>query len=134
MTLPDSTDLSTYLAQERTDAATCREAAIMLRRQRLTAITAEYAALGLAQLLNAVSLALAADGHPVPPIVRQAALRVADQLQCTQSVSYSSGMAADEDYIGPSGPLSAQCRRSSPPTTRDRSVPYTSSIKLGRMG
>jgi len=130
MTSPDSTDL----AQARTDAATCREAAIVLRRQPLTAITAEYTTLGLAQLLNAVSLALAADGHPVPPIVRQAALRVADQLQCTQSVSYSSGMATDEDHVGPSSPLSAQCRRSSPRTTRDRSVPYTSSIKLGRMG
>jgi len=130
MTSPDSSDL----VQARTDAATCREAAIVLRRQRLTAITAEHTALGLAQLLNAVSLALAADGHSVPPTVRQAALRVADQLQCAQSVSFSSGMAADDDRIGLSDPLRAQCRGSSPRATRDRSVPYTNSIKLGRMG
>ncbi|MGH3814329.1 MAG: DUF3040 domain-containing protein [Pseudonocardiaceae bacterium] len=130
MTSPDSSDL----AQDRTDAATCREAVIVLRGQRLTALTAGRTKLALGQLLNAVSLALAADGRSVPLTVRRAALRVADQLQRSRSVSSSSGVAAHDDHIGPSDRLSGQHRRSSPQPARGRSVPYTSSIKLGRMG
>lgn len=130
MTSPDSSDL----AQARTDAATCREAAIVLRGQRLTALTAERTTLALGQLLNAVSLALAADGHTVSLTVRRAALRVADQLQCSRSVSSSSGVAAEDDPIGPFDRLSAQRQRSRPRAIRSRPVPYTSSIKLGRMG
>ncbi|HEX4101714.1 MAG TPA: hypothetical protein VHY21_14420 [Pseudonocardiaceae bacterium] len=123
MTSPDSWDL----AQHRTDAATCMEASILLRGRRLTVVTAERATLALAQLLNAVSLALAADGRSVPPPVRRAALRVADQLQRTRSVS-SGGVDADHDR------LSAERRRGGLSLTRTRPVPYTSSIKLGRMG
>lgn len=131
MTSPDSSDL----AQDRTDAATCREAAIVLRGQRLTALTAGRTTLALGQLLNAVSLALAADGRSVPPTVRRAALRVADQLQRLRPVSSPSGVAADGGPIRPSDrPSSAQHRRSRLQATRGGPVPYTSSIKLGRMG
>ncbi len=130
MTSPDSSDL----AQDRTDAATCREAAIVLRGQRLTALTAGRTKVALGQLLNAVSRALAADGRSVPLTVRRAALRVADQLQRSRSVSSSGGVAADDDHIGPSDRPSAPHRRSGPRTTRGSSVPHTSSIKLGRMG
>lgn len=127
MTSPDSSDL----AQDRTDAATCREAAMVLRGQRLAGLTAGRTTLALGQLLNAVSLALAADGRSVPLTVRRAALRVADQLQHSRPVSSLSGVAADDDPIRPG---SAQRRRSRLQATRSRPVPYTSSIKLGRMG
>ncbi|MGH3946453.1 MAG: hypothetical protein ACRDSI_15615 [Pseudonocardiaceae bacterium] len=130
MTSPDSSDLT----QDRTDSATCREAAIVPRGQRLMASTARRTTLALGQLLNAVSLALATDGRSAPPTVRRAASRVADQLQCSRSASSSSGVAADDDRIGPSGRLSAHRQRSGPRTICGRPVPYTSSIKLGRMG
>ncbi|MGH3998688.1 MAG: hypothetical protein ACRDTJ_14655, partial [Pseudonocardiaceae bacterium] len=103
------------------------------RGQRLMASTARRTTLALGQLLNAVSLALAADGRSVPPTVRRAALQVADQLQRLRSVS-SGGVAADNDHVGSPNRSSAQRRRNGASTTRARSVPYTSSIKLGRMG
>lgn len=130
MTSPDSSNL----AQDRTDAATCMEAAILFCGRRLTVVTAECTALAVAQLLNAVSLALAADGRSVPPTVRRAALRVADQLQRPRSVSSSDGVAAVDDHVGSSDRHSAQRRRSGPQVTRIRPVPYLSSVKLGRMG
>lgn len=129
MTSPDSW----ALAQDRTDAATCMTASILLCGRPLTAVTAARTMRALGQLLNAVSLALAADGRSVPLPVRRAALRVADQLQRTRSLSSSGGAAAD-DHVGPSDRLGAQRRHSGPSTTRTRPVPYTSSIKLGRMG
>lgn len=130
MTSPDSW----APAQDRTDAATCMTASILLCGRPLTAVTAARTMRALGQLLNAVSLALAADGRSVPPPVRRAALRVADQLQRTRSLSSSDGAAADDDHVGPSDRLGTQRRHSDPSTTRTRPVPYTSSIKLGRMG
>ena len=127
MTSPDSW----ALAQDRTDAATCMEASILLCGRPLAAARTMRA---LGQLLNAVSLALAEDGRSVPPAVRRAALRVADQLQRTRSLSSSDGAAADDDHVGPSDRFGAQRRHSDPSTTRTRSVPYTRSIRLGRMG
>jgi hypothetical protein len=123
------------LAQDRTDAAKCMEASILLCGRPLTAVTAARTStmLALGQLLSAVSLALAADGRSVPPAVRRAALRVADQLHRTRSLSSSGGTAAD-DQVGPSDRPGAQRRRSDPSMTRTRPVPYTSSMKLGRMG
>jgi hypothetical protein len=130
MTSPDSSDL----AQDRTDAARCMEAAIWLRGRPLMSLAARRTTLALCQLLNAVSLALAADGRSVPPAVRRAALRVADQLQRQRLVLSSDGVAADDDHVGPSDRRSAQRRHSGPSTTRTKPVPYASSIKLGRMG
>jgi hypothetical protein len=68
---------SRNLAQDRTDAARCMEASIFCGRPP-TAVTAARTMRAVGQLLNAVSLALAADGRSVPPPVRRAALRVAD--------------------------------------------------------
>lgn len=130
MTSPDSS----RLAQDPTDAATCRQAAILLRGQRLTALTAGRTKLAFGQLLDAVSLALAADGRSVPPTVRRAALRVADQVQRSRSLASSGGVAAEDDPIRPSDRPSAQRRRSRLQATCSRPVPHTSSIKLGRMG
>jgi len=130
MTSPDASNL----AQDRTDAAMCMEAAILVCGQSLTASTSRRMIRALGQLLNAVSLALAADGRSVPPTVREAALQVADQLQRLRSVSSSGGVAADNDHVGPPDRRSAQRRRNGASTTRPRSVPYTNSIKLGRMG
>jgi hypothetical protein len=124
--------MTSDLTQDRTDAATCMEAAVVLRGRRLTALVAEHTTPAVAQLLSAVSLALAADGRSVPPTVRRAALRVADQLQRPPSVSSSGGVAADD--VAPPDRRSAQCRRSGPQVTRIRPVPYVSSVKLGRMG
>lgn len=111
MSSPSSWDL----VQDRTDAARCMEAAILLRGRPLTAVTAARTStmLALGQLLNAVSLALAADGRSVPISVRRAALRVADQLQRTRS---SGGLAADDGHAGPFDRLGAQRRRSDPST------------------
>jgi hypothetical protein len=124
---------SSDLAQDRTDAARCMEASILFCGRPLTAVAAGRTMRAVGQLLNAVSLALAADGRSVPPPVRQAALRVADQLQRTRAVS-SGDEAADDNPIGPSDRRSAQRRRSGPSTTRTGPVPYASSIKMGRMG
>ncbi len=126
--------MTSDLTQDRTDAATCMEAAVVLRGRRLTALVAEHTTPAVAQLLSAVSLALAADGRSVPPTVRRAALRVADQLQRPPSVSSSGGVAAVDDHVGSSDRHGAQRRRSDPQATRIRPVPYVSSIKLGRMG
>lgn len=130
MTSPDSWDL----AQDRTDAARCMEASILLCGRPLTAVTAARTMLALGQLLNAVSLALAVDGRSVPPPVRRAALRVADQLQRPRSASSSGDVAVDDNHAGPSDRRSAQRRRSDPWTTRTGPPPYASSTKLSRMG
>jgi hypothetical protein len=128
MTWPDSSNL----AQDRTDAATCMEAAILFCGQPLMASTSGRMIRALGQLLNAVGLALAADGRSVPPTVRRAALQVADQLQRLRSAS-SGGVTADNDHVEPPDQRSAQRHRNGASTTRARSVPYTTSIKLGRM-
>ncbi len=130
MTSPDSSDL----AQDRTDAARCMEAAILLRGRPLLALTARRTTLALCQLLNAVSLALSTNGRSVPPTVRRAALRVADQLQRQRPALSSDGVTADGDHVGPSDRRSAQRPHSDRTTTRTRPVPCASSIKLGRMG
>lgn len=98
MTSPSSWDL----VQDRTDAARCMEAAILLCGRPLTAVTAARTStmLALGQLLNAVSLALAADGRSVPLSVRRAALRVADQLQRIRSMSTSGGVVVDRTLSG----------------------------------
>jgi hypothetical protein len=125
MSSPSSWDL----VQDRTDAARCMEAAILLRGRPLTAVTAARTStmLALGQLLNAVSLALAADGRSVPISVRRAALRVADQLQRTRSMSSSGGVAADDDHAGPFDRLGTQRRRSDPSTTRSGNTPMGTS-------
>lgn len=130
MTSPDSWDLT----QDRTDAATCMEASILLCGRPLTAATAARTIRALGQLLNAVSLALAADGRSVPPPVRRAALRVADQLHRPRSASSSAGVAAVDDHVGSSDRHSAHRRRGDPQASGIRPVPHVSSIKLGRMG
>src|SRR3712207_79602 len=125
---------SSHLVQDRTDAATCMEAAILFCGQPLTASTSRRMIRALGQLLNAVSLALAADGRSVPPTVLRAALQVADQVQRLRSVPSSGGVAADDDHVAPPDRRSAQRRRNGASTTRARSVPHSNSIKLGRMG
>jgi hypothetical protein len=80
MTSPDSSEL----AQDRTDAATCREAAILLRGRPLTASTSGRMIRALGQLPNAVSLALAADGRSVPPNSA-----TCDVRRCTLLINFS---------------------------------------------
>ena len=67
-------------------AAICMRASQLISRRGVTSSIDEHTALVVGQLLDAVSLALTADGHSVPLSVRRAALRVADSL-----VTLSSG-------------------------------------------
>jgi hypothetical protein len=93
------------LDHDREHAAIClRASQLICRRGAID----EHTACAVGQLLHAVSSALTADGHSVPLSVRRAALRVADSL------------------------IGADPRWSAPKTRRD--IPFTASIRLGRMG
>jgi hypothetical protein len=89
-------------------AAICKRASQLICRRGVTSSVDEYTACAVGQLLYAVSSALTADGHSVPLSVRRAALMVADSL-------------VGSDYLW-----------SAPKTRRD--IPFSDSIRLGRMG
>lgn len=96
------------LDHDREHAAICMRASQLICRRGVTSSVDEHTARAVGQLLHAVSSALTADGHSVPLSVRRAALRVADSL-----------VGADRLW-------------SVPKTRRD--IPFTASIRLGRMG
>lgn len=104
---------------DREHAAICMRASQLISRRGVTSSIDEHTALAVRQLLHAVSLALTADGHSVPLSVRQAALRVADSL------------VSAELWSAPK--VSAELW-SAPKTGQARDVPFTDSIRLGRMG
>lgn len=92
------------LDHDREHATICMRASRLICRR---GAIDEHTACAVGQLLHAVSSALT-DGHSVPLSVRRAALRVADSL-------------VDADPLW-----------SAPKTRRD--IPFTASIRLGRMG
>jgi hypothetical protein len=94
---------------DREQAAICMRASQLISRRGVTSSIDEHTALAMGQLLNTVSLALTADGHSVPISVRRAALRVADSLVNAELWS-------------------------APKTGQARDIPFTASIRLGRMG
>lgn len=104
----------------RKHAAICMKAAQLIRRRGVTSMADEHTALAVGQLLDAVSLALTADGRSVPLSVRRAALMVADSLERKPPSPF--------DRVG------VDSSRSTPTTRRARDIPFTASIRLGRMG
>lgn len=106
---------------DREHAAICMRASQLVSRRGVTSSIDEHTALVVGQLLNAVSLALTADGHSVPLSVRRAALRVADSLVSAELWS---------------APKTSQARDVPfpPQTGQARDIPFTDSIRLGRMG
>jgi hypothetical protein len=80
------------------------------------------------QLLEALARALARDPGTIPPPVRQAALRLA--RECSGSAASATVEADQDNNSARSRPASSTSRR---PTARSQ-VPFSPSIRLGRMG
>jgi hypothetical protein len=97
------------LDHDREHAAICMRASQLICRRGVTSSVDEHTVCAVGQLLHAVSSALTADGHSVPLSVRRAALKVADSLVGADPLLWSA-----------------------PKTRRD--IPFTASIRLGRMG
>lgn len=114
----------------RTDATTCLSAATQLRNWpwQLGRVTPRLS-LATTQLMEALSLALARDPASVPVAVRRAALRLAGALRMSAPAPSIPSCADDPD-----GQPGQDADQSESPAAALRQVPFTESVKLGRMG
>ncbi|MGH3548810.1 MAG: hypothetical protein ACRDQU_12010 [Pseudonocardiaceae bacterium] len=107
------------------DASICLTAALRLRsRPGPMGEVDRRVSSATSQLMEALSVALSRDAGSVPAPVRRAALRLARELQ-TSSPPPTAG-----------SPVDSRLRRDSSGTAAHspRDVPFTASIRLGRMG
>ena len=111
-----------------TDAAICLTAALRLRnRSGQTGQGDRAVSLAASRLMEALGLALNRDGASIPTAARRAARRLARELQ----------ISAPPPTAGSSVDPGAQPRprfETSDPANGRRDVPFTESIRLGRMG
>ena len=115
----------------RTDAATCMAAAMRLRKRPMWHSSRDELRLSAAtsQLLEAIGRALARDPTAVPPPVLRAALCLA--RECGDgSPSTSAGVDRDSH----TDPLCPPPSTSGKSAARSRTIPFSASIRLGRMG
>ena len=108
----------------RSDALACWSAVQLLRAHPATALADDELALHLAGLLSAVSQELEADREAVPDTVRCAAVRLADHIGRGASSPVAHRPAGADE------PVEHPARRADPATA----VPFSRSIRLGRMG
>lgn len=113
-------------AAERSDAITCWSAVLVLRRgPSVTPFDGELSR-HLDELLGAVSHALELDPESVPKAVRCAAVELAARLvQRSSSRAAGAGGLVERSDSG---------RRRSRANEHARDIPFTPSIRLGRMG
>ena len=113
-------------AAEQSDALTCWSAVLVLRVGHSGTPLDGALSRHLDELLGAVSLELELDPESVPKAVRCAAVELAALLvQRSSSRAAGSGGLVERPDSGP---------RTSRADERTRDVPFTSSIRLGRMG
>jgi hypothetical protein len=120
MTLHDA-----FPRADRTDVAMCGSAARLLRARRCAVSGVGDLQLLLAHLLDAVSLN--SDPATLPPAVRRSAVELAERIVGSSSVSVQRGPA---DGGGPD----EACTSHDGVGAGRRAVPFTSSVRLGRMG
>lgn len=114
----------------RADALACRSAALLLRARRNAGVTGEDLARDVDRLLCAIGLELEADRGSVPAAVRSAAVRLAVHLVRRCSIPVPRDVVGDDEPVGPA----RADRRGSAEAGHGSAVPFTRSIRLGRMG
>lgn len=114
----------------RADGTVCARAALWLKGQSgLMGGDNPRVSVAAGQLMEALALALTHDPAAVPTRTRQAALRLARELQIAQRPP-SESPASPSPQPGPT-----RCAKPDPPIpTATRKVPFTASVQLGRMG
>lgn len=114
----------------RADAWTCRAGAQLLRARRAAGMADEDWSPDVDRLLRAVAHELETDPDSIPTAVRYAAVALAERIgqRCSIPVPRSA-----VDHRGPIEDLSPQPRRSSE-VDHGSVVPFTRSLRLGRMG
>ncbi len=125
MTSHDSSDTA------RAEVLVCRSAVLRLRAGQEARSAGGDLAPVLDRLLSAVSLELESDRESIPTAVRCAAVQLAEHLV----QRWSSG-PVPRGAVGGHEPIRRppSDRRRSTATDRGSAVPFTRSIRLGRMG
>lgn len=114
----------------RADAVACRSAALLLRARREAGVTGDELARDVDRLLCAIGLEMETDRGSVPTAVRSAAMRLA--VHVVQRCS----IPVPRDAVGDDGPVGRPRadRRGFAEAGHRSAVPFTRSIRLGRMG
>jgi hypothetical protein len=113
------------------DARVCRSAVLLLRAGQEAGSAGEDLVTPLDRLLSAVSLELETDRESIPTAVRCAAVRLAEHIVYRSAIRVPRGAVGGHEPVG----RPPFARRGSAATDRRRStVPFTRSIRLGRMG
>lgn len=112
------------------DALVCRSAALLLRAGHEAGLAGHDLAAPLERLLSAVSLELETGRGSMPPAVRCAAIRLAEHVVQRSPIPVPRLATGGDEPVGRSQPdrcgsAAASCRST---------VPFTRSIRLGRMG
>lgn len=107
----------------------CREAALLLRAGEASP-DGEDLALPIAQLLTVVSAELDGENGSISEALRCAVVQLAAHLVRRSSIAVPSEASNGNEAVRRQ---SMGCPRSSPTILR-RAVPYTESMRLGRMG
>ena len=115
----------------RTDASTCMAAAMRLRNRPMWRSSRDELRRSAAtsQLLEALGRALARGPTAVPPPVRRAALSLA--RECGDGSPSTTAGVDHGSHPDPPGPPPST---SGEPAARSREIPFTASLRLGRMG
>lgn len=105
------------------DALACLNAALRVRsRPVATNETNRRVSSAVGRLMEALGVALTRDAASIPASVRRAALHLARELQTSPSPPMVES------------PLDLRARRDTNGTAAPQDVPFTASIRLGRMG
>jgi hypothetical protein len=114
----------------RADALVCQAAVMLLRAGQKAGLAGEDLAPLLDRLLSVVSLELETDRQSIPTAVRCAAVQLAEHLVRRCPIPVPRGVAGGHEPIRRPPP-----DRGEPAATDRRStIPFTQSIRLGRMG
>lgn len=109
---------------DQADALTCWSAVLLLRVEPATALADEELAPQVAGLLSAVSQALETGREPVPNSVRCAAVQLAEHIARRSSIPVPPRPGGSDE------PVEHPAHRAGHAT----SIPFSRSIRLGRMG
>ncbi len=109
---------------DQTDALACRSAVLLLQVDPVSALADAELAPHLQRLLGAVGQELEADRESVPQSVRYAAVQLADHIVRQSSIPVPRGPRDADEPVG----------RTVPGADHATGVPFSRSIRLGRMG
>lgn len=115
---------------DRADALRCRSAALLLRAGLDAPVAGEDLAVPLGRLLSAVSLELGTHRAALPAAVRRAVVQLAEHLVRRSSIPVAPGSTGGGEP--PERPRPHH--RGSAVAEHRSAVPFTQSIRLGRMG